>query len=81
MAVYFESIGRGKEQAIKDALRWLGVSLSRKEAKKAVSKFKRTHHASQYKAQAGFAYATYSGSTMPLPTTMAHDRKRRRSSI
>jgi hypothetical protein len=87
VAVYFESIGAGREQAITEAKRWLGVSLSRRVAKSAVEFFKANTALSpvpledQFKLQALFAYAKFRQSAVPLPESMPKVRRRRRPTI
>ena len=77
VAVYFESVGAGREQAVNEAKRWLNVSLSRRVAKGAVESFKANTSQDQFKPQALFAYAKFSGSSVPLPETMQKMRRRR----
>ena len=82
VAVYFESGGIRTEQAIRDAKRWLGLSLSRRVAKAAVAAYKAEHtippdylsaaeldkYREQFMARALWAYATYKpGTTLKLP--------------
>ena len=81
VAVYFESVGAGREQAINEAKRWLGVSLSRRVAKAAVEQFKANTAMDQFKPQALFAYAKFGQSAVPLPESMQKVRKRRRPTI
>ena len=78
VAVYFESIGAGAEQAITEARRWLGISLSRRVAKDAVTGFKANTGKDQFKPQAEFAYLTFKvGTTQSLPESMTYVRKKR----
>lgn len=81
VAVYFESVGAGREQAINEAKRWLGVSLSRRVAKAAVEQFKVNTAPDQFKPQALFAYAKFGQSATPLPESMPKVRRRRRPTI
>lgn len=91
VTVYFESIGARPEQALAEAQRWLGVRVSRKVAKAAITDY-RNHllpqdavpWTSQRFLLANFAYATFKpGTTQPLPTQLApttqHGRRRRYS--
>lgn len=91
VTVYFESIGARPEQALAEAQRWLGVRVSRKVAKAAITDY-RNHllpqdavpWTSQCYLLANFAYATFKpGTTQALPTQLApttqHGRKRRYS--
>ena len=78
VAVYFEDGGTPREQAIKEAKRWLNVTLSRRVAKDAVAAFKANTSPDQFKAQALWAYATYRpGVTQPLPEHIAPARRKR----
>jgi len=78
VAVYFESIGAGSEQAIVEAKRWLNISLSRRVSKEAVSKFKGETSPDQYKSQAAWAHLTFRpGTTQALPEAMTRVRKKR----
>jgi hypothetical protein len=80
VAVYFESVGAGKEQAINDAKRWLNIKLSRKVAKVAVLAFKANTSPEQYEPQARWAYLTFKpGTTQPLPSIVVNVRKRRQT--
>lgn len=81
VAVYFESIGAAREQAINAAKRWLGVSVSRRVAKSSVEIFKGNTANDQYKPQADFAYAMYGQSAVPLPVSLQKARKRRSRNI
>jgi len=91
VTVYFESIGARPEQALAEAQRWLGVRVSRKVAKAAITDY-RNHllpqdavpWTSQCFLLANFAYATFKpGTTQALPTHLApttqHGRRRRYS--
>jgi hypothetical protein len=93
VAVYFESVGAGKEQAINEAKRWLNVSLSRRVAKDAVSALK-SSVASEYfqtvriddidqvpaRVHACWAYLTFKpGTTQPLPNIVVNVRKKRQT--
>ncbi len=78
VAVYFESVGAGREQAIDEAKRWLDITLSRRVAKEAVSVFKARNTPDQFKIQAQWAYASFRPrSTIRLPAMIAKVRKRR----
>ena len=80
VAVYFESIGAGVEQAITEAQRWLGIAVSRRVAKAAVGAYKGNTGAEQYKGQALWAYGTFKpGTTLPLPATLTYTRRKRRA--
>ncbi|OQW88310.1 MAG: hypothetical protein BWK72_08435 [Rhodoferax ferrireducens] len=80
VAVYFESVGAGTEQAINEAKRWLNVSLSRRVAKDAVAAFKSNTAPDQYRVQAQWAYLTYKpGTTLKLPETVVKTRKKRQT--
>lgn len=77
VAVYFESVGAGAEQAIREAKRWLNISTSRSAVKQAVADFKANTAPDQYKPQALFAYAKYRQGAHPLPEIVVKSRKRR----
>jgi hypothetical protein len=78
VAVYFESVGAGSEQAILEARRWLNIPLSRRVAKAAVSAFKANTSPEQFKPQAVWAYLIFKpGTTQPLPDSMIYARKKR----
>lgn len=80
VAVYFESVGAGKEQAINDAKRWLNVSLSRNVAKLAIKAFRANTSPDQYEPQAIAAYSTFKpGTTQPLPNNVVNVRKKRQT--
>jgi len=82
VAVYFESLGAGPEHAIKEAKRWLNVSISRSAAKDAVLVFKANTAPDQYRAQAHWAYLTFKpGTTQPLPEIVGKFRKRRQRKL
>ncbi len=81
VAVYFESVGAGREQAINAAKRWLAVSLSRRVAKAAVEQFKMNTAPDQFKPQALLAYAKFGQSAIPLPDSMPKVRRPRRPTI
>lgn len=82
LAVYFQSIGAGKEQAIREATRWLGVNVSRSIVVPAVARHKSETHPDQYQPLALWAYATYRrGTTLPLPAEMTKSRRPRRKSV
>ena len=93
VAVYFETCGAGREQAITEACRWLGMSLtrkglqksasakylSRKVAKEAVTAHRLNTGADQIWIQAQWAYRTYRPlTTQPLPDKFVFKRKPRR---
>lgn len=81
VAVYFESIGAGAEQAIVEARKWLNLELSRRVAKEAVTTFRAATSPSQVKPQAQWAYATYRpDTTQALPEVMTRVRKKRKKS-
>lgn len=82
VAVYFESVGAGKEQAIAEAKRWLNISLSRRVAKNAVDAFRANTDPMQFENQAKWAYLVFKpGTTQKLPPTMDRTRKKRRKKI
>ena len=79
VAVYFEYLGAGSEQAIIEAKRWLNLTLSRRVAKIAVAAFKANTSPEQFKPQAEYAYLIFRpGTTQPLPESMTYARKKRR---
>ena len=78
MAVYFESVGAGAEQAIVEAKRWLNIPLSRRVAKEAVVKYKASTSPDQFKLQAKYVYqAVRQGTTQELPAKIDRVRKKR----
>lgn len=80
VAVYFESVGAGKEQAINEAKRWLNISLSRNVAKLAIKAFSANTSPEQYEPQAIAAYSTFKpGTTQPLPNNVVNVRKKRQT--
>lgn len=80
LAVYFESIGAGLEQSIKEAMRWLGIRVSRRVAKEAVVKLKSLQNPSDTANNARWVYEKCrSDTTLPLPKQMAKVRKKRRA--
>jgi hypothetical protein len=82
LSVYFESVGARPEQAIDEAKRWLGITLSRRVAKVAVAAFRANTASDQYKVQALWAYATLKpGTTLPLPDHFLNVRKKRRPNL
>lgn len=80
VAVYFESVGAGKEQAINEAKHWLNIKLSRRVAKVAIAAFKANTSSSQFEPQARWAYSTFKpGTTQPLPAIVTATRKGRQT--
>lgn len=80
VAVYFESVGAGKEQAINEAKHWLNISLSRNVAKLAIKAFKANTSPEQYEPQAKWAYLTFKpGTTQPLPDNVVNVRTKRQT--
>jgi hypothetical protein len=80
VAVYFESIGAGAEQAIIEAQKWLNIELSRRVAKEAVTKFKANTSPDQFKPQAMCVFQIVrQGTTQALPMKMDKVRKKRRA--
>lgn len=78
VAVYFESVGAGAEQAIVEAKRWLNIPLSRRVAKEAVVKYKASTSPDQFKLQAKYVYqAVRQGTTQELPAKIDRVRKKR----
>ena len=78
VAVYFMSVGARAEQAITEARHWLGISLSRRVAKVAISAFKANTSPDQFKPQALYAYQIIKvGTTQNLPESMTYVRKKR----
>lgn len=78
VAVYFESLGAGVEQAINEAKRWLRIGLSRRVAKNAMVAFKASTTQGDCKQQAEWAYATFmQDTTLKLPESMTKTRKNR----
>lgn len=80
VAVYFESVGAGAEQAIIEAKKWLNLKLSRRVAKVAVSAFKANTSPTQFRPQAQWAYMTFKpGTTQKLPESIIYVRKKRQA--
>lgn len=78
VAVYFEAVGAGAEQSITLAKRWLGVSVSRKVAKVAISEYKVNTSPEQIYVQAQWAYLNFrAGTVQPLPAAVTYTRKKR----
>ncbi len=80
VAVYFELLGAGKEQAITEAMKWLRISVSRRVAKEAVAKLKVNLDPTDVRNRAVWEYTKVrSDTTQPLPDSMPKTRKKRQS--
>ncbi len=80
VAVYFESVGAGKEQSVNMAQGWLGISVPRQSARDAIARFREITTPSQYKIQAQWACAKQPNPNVtPLPQSVSKRRKRRQT--
>jgi hypothetical protein len=82
VAVYFESLGAGVEQAINEAKGWLRIELSRRVAKNAITAFKALTTPEDFRKQADWAYTTFrQDTTLKLPHSMTKTPKKRQKNL